>query len=80
MPVLFGARPRYNLGFEYGLDSDGDNRYTGSAGLHTSVKRVSLGQTINYTHSDKSADDNMHAVTTAAGTLGRHRIRLTSDY
>lgn len=80
LPISFGLKPRYNLGFTYGYDTDGENRYVANAGVNTSFKRISVGQNVSYTRDDGQPDDQMNLVTTAAGSFGRNRIRLASDY
>lgn len=76
-----GSRePRYNMTFNYALDPDGNNTIDTTGGISGAIGRMAYNQQFNHTMSDKIADDTLHSITTLSGSLGKNRLRFSSDY
>jgi hypothetical protein len=79
--IDFGSRPpRYNMDFDFGLDSNGNNALNSTVGVSGSVGRVALNQQFRHTMSDLEPDDTLHSITNLTGTIGKNRLRLAADY
>lgn len=77
LPVGIGSHPRYNLFLDYGIDANNDAATQGIVGFNTGFGRLSFNQQIRYMSAEQ---DRISSLTAINGSIGRNRLRLTSEY
>jgi hypothetical protein len=75
-----GQKPHYNLNLNYGLSAEGLSSTTAAGGISASISPLSFNQQLVYTQSDAATEDTLNALTNINGSIGRNRIRVSSDY
>lgn len=77
--IGIGNRPRYNLALDYAVNNDDEATTSGIAGFNTGFGRLSFNQQFRYVLPDEGANE-IDSLTALSGTLGRNRLRLSSQY
>ncbi len=80
LDLKLGERPHYNMTLNYGQSAEGMNAAIASAGLSTSMRPLAFNQQLVYEKNDAVEDDSLNALTNITGSIGRNRLRFTSDY
>lgn len=75
-----GQNPRYTLGLNYSLQSDGNDYTDAIAGYNTLLKPITLGQQFRYRMSGDGEEDRLDSLTNIGGSIGRNRVRLVANY
>ena len=74
------GRVNYNLSAGYGHYSDGDDRYSLSGGLSTSIRNWGMGQSLNYSYATGSGEDRIGGASNLMGRIGQNRLRFRANY